>query len=180
MSHVATIEIEITNLQDLQVACEELGLEFIEGQQTYRWYGEHIGDFALPAGFEESDLGRCDHAIKLTDAAEMTSIDKRREEFLKSCAEVNHVPSADTLAIVCQRPYEIGVARRRDGKPGWTLLWDFFQGGYGLQDVIGENANRLKQAIATAASIRTMKMQGFRCERKQLPSGAVQLNFVRG
>ena len=168
MSHVATIEIEITNLQDLQAACEELGLEFVEGQQTYNCY--HFGQSPdeirkdwegcfedtdsldkflsglMPSGFSLSDVGKCEHAIRLTEGRS-------------------------------EQSYEIGLARRRDGKPGWCLLWDECGG---LKKRVGIGANRLKQAIATAASIRTMKMQGFRCERKQLPTGAVQLNFVRG
>lgn len=180
MSHVATIDIEITNLQDLQNACADLGLEFVEGQQTYNWYGEHIGDYPVPEGFAESDLGRCEHAIKLTDAQAIRTIDQRREEFLRKCQAANYVPDAEMMAVACQRPYEIGVARRRDGKPGWTLLWDFFQGGYGLQEVIGENGGRLKQAVATAASVRVMKSQGYRCQREQLPNGTVKLKFARG
>lgn len=180
MSHVATIDIEITNIGDLMEACKDLGLEFVAGQQTYNWYGSHLGDYPLPPGFEEHDLGRCEHAIKLSDAAAMRSIDTRREEFLEKCRAQNFVPPAETLAIVCQRPYEIGVARRRDGKPGWTLLWDFFNGGYGLQDAIGENGGKLKQAVATAASVRVMKSQGYRCQREQLPNGTVKLKFARG
>lgn len=180
MSHVATIDIEITNLQDLQNACADLGLEFVEGQQTYNWYGESVGDYAIPEGFDENDLGRCEHAIKLNDAQAIKAVDQRREKFLEYCRTNNYQPSAEQMAIVCQRPYEIGVARRRDGKLGWTLLWDFWEGGYGLQEVIGENGGRLKQAVATAASVRVMKAQGYRCHREQLPNGTVKLKFARG
>jgi len=156
-------------------------LEFAEGEGSYRWYGEHVGDYPLPEGFEEHDLGRCDHVIRLTDAMAMQVMEERRVEYLAKFQSANGCePSADVLASVCRRPYEIGVAQRRDGKPGWVLLWDFWQEGFGLQKVIGENANRLKQSIATAASIRTMRQQGYKCERKTLPSGAVQLQFVRG
>jgi hypothetical protein len=184
VSHVATIDIEITNLQDLQEACADLGLEFVMDQKTYNWYGEHVGDFAIPDGFSENDLGRCEHAIKLTDAQSMQEIERRREAFLAKWNEkwggANNEPDATTMLHVCQRPYEIGVARRRDGRPGWTLLWDFFQGGYGLQEVIGENGGRLKQAVATAASVRVMKSQGYRCQREQLPNGKVKLVFAKG
>lgn len=180
MSHVATIDIEITNLHDLQNACADLGLEFVEGQQTYNWYGQSMSDGSIPEGFSESDLGRCEHAIKLNDAQAMQAIDQRREAFLTKCREANQEPDASVMMHVCQRPYEIGVARRRDGKPGWTLLWDFWAGGYGLQEVIGENGGRLKQAVATAASVRVMKAQGYRCHREQLPNGKVKLTFARG
>lgn len=156
MSHVATIEIEITNLQDLKAAVAELGLEWAEGQQLYNWYGEHVGDYPLPAGFAIEDLGRCEHAIKL-------GLQDRAEAYARHGV----------------MPYEIGVVRRRDGKPGWALLWDFFAGGFGLEDKIGKDAGRLKQAIATAASIRTMQAQGWRAQRKTLDNGTVQIQFTR-
>ena len=179
MSHVATIEIEIRDLADLRNACLDLGLVFAEGQQEYNWYGEHVGDFALPEGFTEADLGRCDHAIRMNDHAIIESMSSRREEFLATCAANNLEATEDHIEHVSQRPYEIGVVRRRDGKPGWVLLWDFWQKGFGLQDAIGENANRLKAAIATAASIRTMKAQGYGVQRKTLANGTVQLQFTK-
>jgi hypothetical protein len=78
-----------------------------------------------------------------------------------------------------QDPYEIGVVPRRDGKPGWLLLWDFFAGGFGLRGAIGDGAGKLKQAVATAASIRVMKQQGFRVHQEKLANGSVKLQFTR-
>lgn len=179
MSHVATIEIEIQDLADLRAACLDLGLVFAEGQQEYNWYGTHVGDFALPEGFTEADLGRCDHAIRMNDHAIVESVATRREAFLARCAANNLEADGEMVAHASQRPYEIGVVRRRDGKPGWVLLWDFWQQGYGLQGAIGENANRLKASIATAASIRTMKGQGYGVQKKTLANGTVQLQFTK-
>lgn len=157
MSHVATIEVEITNLQDLRDAAAELGLVFSDGQQTYQWYGEHVGDFPLPDGFNIEDLGRCEHAIRLNDSDRLAARNRYGEA-----------------------PYELGVVRRRDGKPGWTLLWDFFAGGFGLEEKIGPEAGLLKQSIANAATIRTMKTQGYRvASREKLPNGTVKLQFAR-
>lgn len=65
MSHVTNINLEIKDLGALRDACAALGLEFREGQTTYRWFGEHVGDYPLPKGFKASDLGKCDHAIAL-------------------------------------------------------------------------------------------------------------------
>ena len=45
MSHVTVIQIELKDLEALKFVCEQLGLEFREHQQTYRWYGTHIGDY---------------------------------------------------------------------------------------------------------------------------------------
>lgn len=157
MSHVATIAVEITNLQDLRDACAELGLEFCEGQTTYEWFGEKLEDYPLPDGFNPEDLGRCQHAIRLPYQARL-----------------------DAFATYGSRPYEVGVVPRRDGKPGWVLMWDFWQGGYGLQDVVGPNGGLLKQAVANAATVRTMKQQGYRiASREKLPNGTVKLQFQR-
>jgi hypothetical protein len=129
MSHVATIEIEIRDLDALDAAARSLGLELVRGQTTYKWYGRHVGDYPLPAGFTREDLGRCDHAIR--------------------------VPGNN-------QAYEIGVVKRRDGRPGYVLLWDFWRGGYGLVEKVGENANRLKQAYAIEAAKRAAWRAGHR------------------
>ena len=39
MSHVATVEVQITDLDALKAACEKLGLEFVEEKTEFRWYG---------------------------------------------------------------------------------------------------------------------------------------------
>ena len=100
MSHVAIVDVEITNLDWLAQAAKSLGLEFCAGQQTYRWFGRYAGDSPLPEGFSAADLGHCDHAIKLRDQT----------------WERGHTP------------HEIGIVRRRDGRPGWTMLYDFYTG----------------------------------------------------
>ena len=64
MSHVAEIEIEITDLAALAAGCRRLGFVFKDGQRSYKWYGRWEGDYPLPEGFSQEDLGKCDHAIK--------------------------------------------------------------------------------------------------------------------
>ena len=68
MSHVATIKAEIHNLKCLKKACKRLGLQWMENQQTYEWYGQHMGDYPIPDGMKVSDLGHCLHAIKVPGA----------------------------------------------------------------------------------------------------------------
>lgn len=147
MSHVATVDVHIQSLTDLRAACERLGLEFVEGQETYRWFGKHVGDYPLPLGFTPADLGKCSHAIRLRDAS----------------------------PVAGQLPYEIGVVDRRDGKPGWQLMWDFYRGGYGLQAKVGEGCGLLKQAYAVAAATRVARLQGFAVTERTLPNGEIKL-----
>lgn len=63
MSHVASIEVKITNLEALKAACAELGVAWYEGQKNYKWYGTSVGDYPLPAGMTVEMLGKCEHAI---------------------------------------------------------------------------------------------------------------------
>ena len=76
MSNISRIELEIYSLEELKRACKQLGLTFCEGQQTYQWYGQFMGDAALPEGLSIDDLGKCDHAIKVPGATYEIGIKK--------------------------------------------------------------------------------------------------------
>ncbi len=69
MSHVTQIELKVKDLEALKAACKRLGLEFVENQTTYRWYGRFVGDYPLPEGLKQEDLGKCTHAIKVPGAS---------------------------------------------------------------------------------------------------------------
>lgn len=148
MSHVAQIEIEVRDLEALKSACQRLGLEFVAGQRSYRWYGRHVGDYPLPPGFSREDLGKCDHVIRVPGNAQA---------------------------------YEIGVVRRKDGRSGWVLLWDFWGGGFGLQEKVGEGAGRLKQAYALEAAKKAALRAGHRVlGETQKTDGTVVLKIAGG
>lgn len=142
MSHVAKIKIEIKDMQALRAACKRLGLEFVEGQKQYAWYGRHVGDYPLPEGFTAQDMGRCEHAIK--------------------------VPGAK---------YEIGLCKRRDGKPGYTLLWDFYSAG-GLEAKLGANGQKLVQAYGIEAAKLAARRAGYRVTEATKSDGSVTLRVM--
>lgn len=77
--------------------------------------------------------------------------------------------------------YEIGVVSRRDGKPGYHLLWDNWQGGGGLTDIVGENAEKLTSAYALESSIKALQMSGFRVNRNQIKreNGSITFQGVK-
>lgn len=133
MSHVVTIQCEVNDLEALSAAAQELGMELSESK-TYKWYGRFMGDWKLPEGFSSSDLGKCDHVLRVKGAGPET--------------------------------YEVGVVKRRDGKPGYNLLFDFWSGGFGLVDKIGENAVNLKREYALAVAAKEMRRNGFRVSRQ--------------
>jgi hypothetical protein len=53
MSHLARIELEVTDLESLCKACSYIGLTLVKGKTTFKWYN---GD------------GACDHAIEVPGA----------------------------------------------------------------------------------------------------------------
>lgn len=170
MSHVAKVDVEVTNLDDLEAACRRIGLELVRGQTEYRWYGETVGDYPLPDGFRGDDLGHCDHAIRVP----LDHPYQNREHY------------TDDMGVfhAARTPYEIGVVIRRDGKPGFHLLWDFWQGGYGLSEFLGVGKTagempRLKQAYAVCAAMRAAKQRGFRVQEQQQADGTVRMLLTK-
>lgn len=144
VSHIATVELEIKDLDALEAACRQLGLQFNRGQRTYKWYGTRVGREPLPHGFKVEELGKCEHAIS--------------------------VPGNS-------KAYEIGIAQRRDGQPGYTLLYDYWQGGYGLIEKVGdEKCGKLTQEYAAQVAIKQARKQGFSVTRKvNAQTGQLQL-----
>ena len=74
--------------------------------------------------------------------------------------------------------YEIGIVKRKD-KPGFALVWDFFNRGYGLQDKIGDNGGKLKQRYAAEVAIKQARRQGFRVSEKVQADGKIRLTCHR-
>jgi len=149
MSHVTAVDLHIKDLTALRLAAKELGLELVE-QKQFKWYGHHVGDYPLPAGFSKEDMGKCDYALRIPGN---------------------------------KQAYEVGVCKRRDGKPGYTLLWDFWQGGYGLQEAIGKDGQQLKQGYGVQIARKQLtqfQRDGFRMCQYKKPDGTVVMKAVRG
>lgn len=64
-SHVAKLDLNVTDLDQLEAAVKRLGLVLKRGQKTYRWWGYSVGDYKLPEGYTKDMLGKCDHAISV-------------------------------------------------------------------------------------------------------------------
>ena len=152
MSHVATVDLEIRDLDALAEAAKRVGLELVRDQHTYRWYGRSVGDFPLPEGFTEDDLGKCEHALRIPPG------------------EATHA----------RKPYEIGVVKRRDGRPGFVLQWDFYAGGYGMQERAGNDCATLRQAYATVVAAKQLRRQGYAVTETTNADGAIILQARGG
>lgn len=62
MSHVTTIDIEITDLDALRHAAEQLGLEMAEAS-TYRRHAMITGE--LPQGFTRETISQCEYVLRI-------------------------------------------------------------------------------------------------------------------
>ena len=67
MSHITKVEIEVRDLSALITAAENLGLRFMQGQESFKWYGRFVGDTVPPEGVDVASFGRCDHALSLVN-----------------------------------------------------------------------------------------------------------------
>lgn len=151
ISHVASVNIEIKDLDCLKRACVALGLGFREGQRTHKWYGRWMNDYdaadaAYLHGIKPEDYGKCAHAIA-----------------------VPHNASA----------YEAGVVQRADGK-GYSLIYDFYGNkGRALEALIGKGASKLKQQYAVEVARKAARKQGYRVQEKKEQDGKVRLICTR-
>jgi len=64
MSHVVSVDVQLTDLDAIAKAADACGLIFSKSS-TYKWFGRHMGDYPLPAGFTASDLGKCDYKLSM-------------------------------------------------------------------------------------------------------------------
>ena len=66
MSHVMTIDPnENYDIDALKHMCKNQKWEFRQGQKHFGWFGSYVGDYPLPEGFTEEDMGHCSHAIHI-------------------------------------------------------------------------------------------------------------------
>lgn len=149
MSHMAAIELQITDLECLEEACKNLGLQLNRNQSQWRWYGRWMNDYSA-------------------DDAAYKAAGIKPEEYGNCAEHVITIPGSNSC-------YEIGVVKRRDGQPGWVLLYDFFAGGYGMSEKIDgvrkdgtpKRYGLLEQAYAISKSAKQLRKEGFKVKIKQ-------------
>ena len=145
MSHVTNIDLEVKDLEALEKAASDIGCNLVYNVSTFKWYGHHVGDYPLPKGFKKDDMGKCDHVIRVKGADSKT--------------------------------YEVGVVERKDKqrRTYYVLLWDFYQGGYGLQGAVGKDGTKIQQMYAVNAAERKLRRMGRRVKRTVMSDGRIKL-----
>lgn len=153
MSHVADVEMVVTDLDALDAVCQQLGLELVRGKKTYTWYGRWVNDYNDPAraaaarGFDPEQFGKCEHAIKMKGG------------------DVGH--------------YEIGLVPRRDGGKGWELLYDNYSSGRNFSQKLGGAALPvLKDELGAELSKRHLIRQGYKVSRS-VENGAIVMRGLK-
>ena len=159
MSHIATVEVQIKDLDCLAKAAERCGLEFKRDQKNFRWYGKWMADYDADdaaykrLGIDPKDYGKCLHALSVKD---------------------------DTG----RRAYEIGVVENPKG--GFALLWDFFAGGQGLMknvsaetDTQQKGIGKLQQMYALEVAKKNAKKRGFAVKEQPGKNGEIKLVCTR-
>jgi len=81
MSHIRDITLQIKRINAIKFACNKLGYELCEGQETYRWYGRFMNDWPLPENVKVEDIGKCHHAIKVPGATYEIGVIKTEKGF---------------------------------------------------------------------------------------------------
>lgn len=138
MSHVATVETKIIDLDAFKVAVEKCGGELMLDQTTYAWWGYRAGggDYR---GRDPKDDGKCLHAVKVAGTQ----------------------PRNGSLG-----PWEIGLLARRDGKPGFELEYDYYGGaGRALETKFGKGLATLSEEYGAEVAMRQLARAGFRTTR---------------
>lgn len=151
MSHVSCIDVVIKDLDSLQSTAKELGLEFIENQKTYMWFGKwvkdyHSADAAYKHGIDPNNYGKCEHVLKI---------------------------KGDNTA------YEIGVVKKADGT--YSLIWDFWgPQGDKLRKIIGNKGEKLLQGYSKEVAVKQLAKKGFKVQKvEKLENGKLKV-VLRG
>jgi hypothetical protein len=152
MSHVTDVKLKIKDLDALEEACEELGLELKRDKKNFAWWGRFLGDSHQYGNHDPNTFGQCEHAIGIKGDRPMNG---------------------------SNGPWEIGVVKALDGD-GYDLLYDNYGGaGRRLTEKIGEKANKLRQEYAAAVSTKkvstTLARKGWKVERERLSNGTLRL-----
>ena len=80
-------------------------------------------------------------------------------EDLGKCDHAIQVPGCE---------YEIGVIKKPEG--GYELVWDFWRSG-GLENVLGKDAGKLKQAYAKVKVFKEARLNGYQVSHIRTDTG---------
>lgn len=95
-------------------------------------------------------------------------------EDLGRCA---HAIRVKPHAGLSSKPYEIGLVKQENGS--YRLAWDFWRGGYGLEDCAGTGCQKVVQGYAVEVSKKHLRKAGYQPVCTTLANGEVQIKARR-
>lgn len=63
MSHIVKMEATYKSLEDVIAAGLRMGWSYDANAATYRWFGQFVGDWALPKGMTVGEIGKATHGV---------------------------------------------------------------------------------------------------------------------
>ena len=149
MSHVTAVDCKLTNLDELEVAAARLGFVLMRDQLTHDWFGEWVNDWS-------SD-----------QAAVSQGFDPKQFGKCQHALRLKDHRHGD---------YEIGLVARRDGKPGWELVFDSWGcAGRKLMAAAGPTLGKLKDEYAFEGARRELTKAGYKAIRRVNADGKLQV-----
>jgi hypothetical protein len=160
MSHIASIECELRSLEAIKSACARLGWTFKEGQTSYKWFGQWMGDSPVPEQLFSPEEA---NAIKEMPTGVRSDF---LTDLLGSCDHAIEVPGAR---------YSIGLIKRGEK---YLPVWDYWQSG-GLQGVTPENgmAGFVQAYVLECAKLQALAM-GQSYQEEVLQDGTIKARIV--
>ncbi|MDO8795373.1 MAG: hypothetical protein Q7J25_12210 [Vicinamibacterales bacterium] len=138
-------------MTDLEAVLTKFGLELHRGQTTWRWYGRFMNDWH----------------------------DKDRAAALNGWKPEQFGKGAHAIGLAGGKGYEIGLIPRRDGKPGYELLYDAYGPGQQLEKAAGVGLKNLKSELAAQVTTRELARAGYRLARSVDTSGAITITATK-
>lgn len=149
MSHVTDMKLRVQDLECLKAAGLELGMELVKTPQ-FKWFGTHVGDYPLPAGFSKEDMGKCEYALRIKGN-----------------------PQAYEVGVCKARDGKGGYVLLHDFWAGGKgLVAVIGQNGGRLKQAYATQVGR--------KHVQQLSRQGFRMAQYRQPNGHVIVKAVRG
>ena len=119
MSHISKIELEVKDLRILGQACKKIGLEFIKGQRSFKWYGKE---------------SLCDHAIKVSGADYEIGVINKDRHYELNCDfyDPNIEKSVGKQGGRLKQVYAVEKTKLEARKKGYTVVERQTQSGIRL------------------------------------------------
>lgn len=109
MSHISKIELEVKDIVALNQACRRLGLEFLQNQRTFQWFGS-------PAA--------CEHAIGVPGARYEIGVVRDGNVYALNCDyyDPNIEKSIGRQGGLLKQAYAVAKTRTEARRKAYTVI----------------------------------------------------------